>query len=152
MRFAREELQRTGLANGDKTQLAAPCGLDEFLRAVAAGIHNRHAIGTHDFREEAQLGGQIGFEILVIVEVIAREIGESRRRNIHAVQPELVEAVAGGFQRQMIDAVLFQLRENAMDFHRIRRGVLERDLSGRRDHADGTKARAVFAERRPDLP
>ena len=37
----------------------------------------------------------------VIVEMVAREIGEGRRREAHAVEPVLVEAVRGRFQREM---------------------------------------------------
>ena len=58
----------------------------------------------------------------MIVEMVARQIGEGAGGDAHAVEPVLVEAVRGGFQRQMRDALARQLVERAMQFDRIGRG------------------------------
>ena len=55
--------------------------------------------------EQAQLGGEIGFDGLMIIEVIARQIGEGAGGDAHAVEPVLVEPMRGGFQREMRDAL-----------------------------------------------
>ena len=101
--------------------------------------------------EQAQLGAQVVLEVRVIIHVVAGDVGEAAGRDLHAIETELVEAMAGGFQRQMVDAVLLQLRQQAVDFDRIRRGVLERDLAVRRHDADGAEAGGRHAQRGPDL-
>ncbi len=72
--------------------------------------------------EQAQLGGEIGFHRRVVVEMVARQIGESRGGKLHAVQPILIEAVAGGLDRQVIDLAARQLGQDAVQLDRIRRG------------------------------
>ena len=58
----------------------------------------------------------------MIVEMIARQIGEGRRRDAHAVEPVLIEAVRGRFDRKMRDAFAGERIERAMQLDRIGRG------------------------------
>ena len=53
--------------------------------------------------------------------------------------------------RQMIDAVLLQLRQQFVDFHRIGRGVRQRHRALGPDHADRAQAGGGLAQRRPDF-
>ena len=50
--------------------------------------------------EQPQLGGAIGLQRAVIVQVVAGQVGERRRRQPHAVQPELVQPVRGRLHRR----------------------------------------------------
>ena len=58
----------------------------------------------------------------MIVEMVARQIGEGAGGDAHAVEPVLVEAVRGRFERQMRDALAGELVERAMQLDRIGRG------------------------------
>ncbi len=118
---------------------------------IGIGIHHGHAIGADNLVEQPQLGGEIAFEIGVIIEMIARQVGEGGSGDIRAIEAELVETMAGGFQRQMFDAIVLQLREQAVDFHRVGRGVFQRDFARGRDDADGAQAGGALAEHSPDL-
>ncbi len=51
----------------------------------------------------------------------------------------------------MLDAVLFQLGQQAMDFHRIGRGVRQRLFALGPDHADGAQAGGWLAQGGPDF-
>ena len=89
----------------------------------------------------------------MIVEMVAREIGEAAGRDAHAVEPVLVEAVRGGFQRQMGHALARQLRR-ACDAARPDRA----SSASRRPRASASTTPTVpmlaacVAERCPDLP
>ena len=63
--------------------------------------------------EQPQLGGEIGLECRMIVEMIAADIGEAAGRDPHAVEPVLVEAVRGRLDREMRDALVGELGERA---------------------------------------
>ena len=72
---------------------------------VGVGIDDRNAVRRQQLGEQAQLGGKVGLHARMIVEVIVAEIGEGRGFQLDAVEPVLVEAVRGGFEGQMRDAV-----------------------------------------------
>ncbi|MEI9888465.1 MAG: hypothetical protein WDN08_18585 [Rhizomicrobium sp.] len=95
---------------------------------------------AHDFAEQAELGAQVVLEVCVVVHVVAGDVGEAAGRDLDAIEAELVEAVAGGSSARMLDAVVLQLRQQAVDFDRIGRGVLERDLSFGRHDPHGAQA------------
>ena len=84
--------------------------------------------------------------------MIAREIGETARRQPHPIEAELVEPMRGGLHRKMGDLVLRELVQHAMQCHRI--GCRQRAIGGaiRPDDAGGAKRRGTMAERGPDLP
>src|SRR5262249_51953052 len=87
----------------------------------------------------------------MIVHVVAAEIGECRSIDDNTVEAELVEAVARGLQRKMIDTVVLQFRKQAMNLDRIGRRVPERPFACRRYHADRAEARGRDAQRSPYL-
>ena len=60
--------------------------------------------GRQQLGEQPALGGVVGGGTAVIVEMVAAEIGEGGSREPQAIDAVLVEAVAGGLERQMIDA------------------------------------------------
>ena len=101
--------------------------------------------------EQAQLGGEVIFERRVIVHVVAGDVGETATENPDAIEAMLVQTVAGGFDRQMIDTVGFQLGQQFVNLHRIRRGVRQRHHAVRRDHAHGAQAGGGLAQRGPDF-
>ena len=88
----------------------------------------------------------------MIIHVIARDVGESRCSHIDPVETELIEPVARGFQRQMLDAFLLQPRELGMQRDRIGRRVRELHVPGRRIDAEVPRLAALRPCERPDLP
>ena len=61
------------------------------LRVIVIDVDDRGCAVRQQFVEQPQLGGKIGFEIRMIVEMVARDIGESRRRNAQSIEPILIE-------------------------------------------------------------
>src|SRR5215471_9783663 len=55
--------------------------------------YHRRAAGRDDISKQTELGGEIALDVWVIVEMIARQIGERAGCNAHAVEPILIEAV-----------------------------------------------------------
>ena len=80
--------------------------------------------------EQPQLGGEIGLDGRVIVEMIAAEVGEGGGLQPHAVEPVLVEAVRGGFEGQVRDALGGQLRQRLVQGDGVGRG--QRAVDARR--------------------
>ncbi len=88
----------------------------------------------------------------MIVEVILGQVGEARRDQVHAIQPPLVDAVGGGFQRQMGDTLAGQLGQQPRDVGGIGRGEAGRgQLLGAGAHAQGAHAGAAAAQALEDL-
>ena len=146
MRHARNEIQRfAGFAHGQNFQPAFARGFHEIGGMSGVGVDDRDAMFAHDFGKQAQLRREIALEILVIVQMIARDVGEPGGGDVHRVEAVLIEPVAGGFQRQTIDAVFRQPREQRMNFNRIGCGVLQRDFARWRHHADGSHAGGLAA-------
>ena len=73
------------------------------------GVDDGDAALAHKFREQPQLGGEVVGKVGVIVEMVAGEIGEAGRGDRDTVETVLIEAVAGGFERQMVDAAPFSI-------------------------------------------
>ena len=72
--------------------------------AVHVRVRHRRRAGGQQIGEQAQLGGAVGRLGAVIVQMVARQVGESRRGQSHAVQPELVQPVRGRLHRRVRDA------------------------------------------------
>ncbi len=96
---------------------------------LVIGVDHGGAARLHEIGEQPQLGGEIGLERRVIVEMIAAEIGEAAGRDAHAVEPVLVEAVRGRLDREMRHAVAGEFVERAMQRDRIGRGQRAVDLA-----------------------
>ena len=101
--------------------------------------------------EQPRLGGEIGVHRGVIVEMLVREIGEGRRRELQAVETMLVEAVARRLDGEMRHALARQRREIGMELHRIGRGEAGVAREARRDDAQRADAGGLEPERRPDM-
>ena len=95
-------------AVGDDAVAALPAGGQDGVRVARVRVHHPHPAVGQDVGEQAHLALQIVFHGPVVVQVIAAEIGERRRRHLHPVQAVLGEAVAGGFHGQELDAVIRQ--------------------------------------------
>ena len=126
-------------------------GRDHLPGIAIVDVDHRRAVGRDHFVEQPQLGGEVVLEGRVIIQMVAGDIGEGAGRDPHAVEPVLVEAVAGRFERQMRHAVARQLVQRAMQLDRIGRGVRAVCLARGRHHADRAEAGGRHAERRPDL-
>src|SRR5580658_5836495 len=88
---------------------------------VVIGIDDRRGAGRQQSLEQPQLGGKISLEARMIVEMIARDIGETSRRDMQAIEPILVKAVRGRFDGEMGDAVGGERIERSMQRDGVRR-------------------------------
>ncbi len=86
---------------------------------IRVGIHHRDAALFHQLAEQPQLRGEVIFETRVIIEMVARDVGEAGGGNLHPIQSILIQAMARGFEREMIDAFILQPRELGVQPHRI---------------------------------
>ena len=126
-------------------------GGDHLARVLGIGVDDGNAVGRQQLGEQAQLGGEIGLHARVIVEMVAAEIGEGGGLQPHAVQPVLVEAVRGGLEGQMRDALGRQLRQRPVQRDRVGRGQRAVDAAVGLDEADGAERGGLAAERGEDL-
>ncbi len=101
--------------------------------------------------EETKLLREIILEARVIIQMIARDIGEGAGGERHAVDAALLQAVARGFEREMGDAVVGKRGENAMQLDRVGRGVLEHLGPARAHDADRAETGRLVSLRRPEL-
>ena len=104
-----------------------------------------------------QLGGAVGRHGAVVVEVVARDIGEGAGAKRDPVEPRLFEPVAGGFEHEMIHLAGGQRRKLAMQRHRVgggqrrnARAVPSIDAAGR-PQPQRSHGGAAMAERGPNL-
>src|SRR5262249_13397952 len=95
----------------------------------------------------AKLGGEIGLQRRVIVEMVAAEIGETAGRHAHAIEATLIEPVRGGFDGEMRHAFARELIERAVERDRVRRGERAIDFALRRHEPDRADAGGRMAER-----
>ena len=122
-RFVLDELQRrAGLAVAQHEMIAQAAGGVERGKLWAVGVQHRDAARHHHIGEQAQLGGDIGRHGAVIIQMVARERGETADGQAHAVDAELMQAVAGGFHGEMGDAVAGHIGHDFVQAHRIGRG------------------------------
>jgi len=88
---------------------------------IVIGVDDCSAARREQSLEQPQFGGEVSLECRMIVEMIAGDVGEACRRDAQAVEPILIEAVRGRFDRQVSDAVAGQRIERAMQRDRVRR-------------------------------
>ena len=98
---------------------------------IVVDIDDGRGAAVEQRLEQPQLGGEIGLEVLVIIEMIAGDVGEAARRDAQAVEPELIEAVRRRFDGKMGDAVAGQRIDRTMQLDRIRRGQRTVSLAAR---------------------
>ena len=89
------------VAHGEEAQAARAGMADGAVAPLLIRPDYRRAVSLHHLVEQAHLGGEIVLHIGVIIEVIAREIGESARRHRHAFLPILRQAVARRLEGDM---------------------------------------------------
>ena len=88
----------------------------------------------------------------MIVEMIAREIGEGAGGEAHAVEPPLLEPVARRFEREMGDVVAGKIGHDLVQLDRIGRGEVAGHRAAGRDESDRAEARRLVPGPLPDLP
>ena len=106
----------------DVTTLPADRKQLRVLRNI--GVQDGLATFRQQLSKKPGLRLEIGLHAAVIVEMIARQIGKGGGAQPHTVEAVLIETVAGGFQRQVIDTGCGQLGKELMQTNRIRRGQL----------------------------
>ncbi|MNL24800.1 hypothetical protein D3C87_1462510 [compost metagenome] len=75
----------------------------ELLVLGIIDIDDGRATIDQEVGEQPQFGIAVLVHVLVIVEMVTAEIGEGHRLEMHAVEPMLVQAMAGRFERDMVD-------------------------------------------------
>ena len=120
---------------GPEAHAAPAADLGKRRRALAVGIGDGDAAGRQQLLEQARLGGKVGVHRGVIVEMLVRQVGEGRRRELEAIEPMLVEAMARRLDGKMGNALACQGREIGMELHRIGRGEARLTREARRDDA-----------------
>ena len=144
-------------------ELAAPArrrtrngrrGARRSRRARAAdrvGVQHRGAARRQQAVEQPRLGREVDVHGAVVVEMVLGQVGEAGRGESHAVEPALVEAVARGLHRQMVDALARQGRQILVKRHRVGRGQAGVARQARRDDAERAEAGGLAARASPDL-
>ncbi len=138
-------------ADGDDVEAALFRGRHHLPGIAIVDIDDCRAVRRDQIVEQAPLGGEIGLDGRMIIEMIARQIGEGAGGDAHAVKPVLIESVRRCFQRQMRDALARQLIERAVQVDRIGRGQRTVGFALGRHNADGADTGGRQTERFPDL-
>ncbi len=115
------------------------------------GVQDRRAVMGQQVAKQPQLGREIGLVGLVIVEVVARQVGEGRCREPHAVKAMLVEAMGRCFQRQVVQAGARQISQCLVEGDRIGRGQARAAIEAVGIEAKRAHTGRLVAQMRPDL-
>src|SRR5207249_8664234 len=89
-------------------------------------VQIEHGVLEPRYFEQALLRARIALHVAVIVEVIAREIGEQGGSESDAVDAPLLKADRGDFHRHTLRPRSQQLGKRTVQRNRIRRGVESR--------------------------
>ena len=138
--------------DADNRKAARLRGGDDGLRVLVVDIDDRGAARFDEDREEPQLGGEVGLEAQVIVQMIARDVGESAGGNAQAVEAVLIEPMRGRLDRKMGDLIAGESVERSVQRDRIRRRQRAVGGAAGRDDTDSADARGAVSECGPDLP
>ena len=139
-------------ADAHHLQSAFLTGSDHFRRNIAVRIDDSRLARLQEHLEQAQFCRQIIVERSMIIEVIARKIGERSGAQPHAIEPALLESMRRRFHRKMRDAIIGELLQRLMQRHRI--GRRQRAIHGlrRRNDADRAERCRRMTEFSPYLP
>ena len=88
--------------------------------------------------EKNLFGAEIFVHGVVVVEMVAREVGEGGGAEAHAVDALLIERVARDLHAHALGTVRMQLRELAVHAHGIGRGVHSGGDLGRYAHSESS--------------
>ena len=127
-------------ADGEHIEAGGLRRVDRRLRPVVVGEDDGRRALRQQRVEEAQLGAKIVLDRRMIVHVVAAEIGEAAGGEPDAVEPALVEAVAGGFHRGVGDAGIGEFGEQLVKLDRVGRGERAVVVAAGRDDAGGADA------------
>jgi hypothetical protein len=84
-------------------------------------VEHGHSVVRHELREEAPLGGEIGVEVAVKVEVVMRQVGEDGGGEAHAGHAILLQGVRGDLHGDGIATRLRAARQQGVKGFRGRR-------------------------------
>src|SRR6516164_4734628 len=101
--------------------------------------------------EQPLFRGAVLRHIAVIVKVIPGQVGKPGCRHGETVKPALVEAVARGFDRYVLNATRNQTCEITVERDRVRGRQSAGARPGRGHQTESTKARGGKADCCPDL-
>ena len=142
----------TSGSRGEHAQATRRTNVRDARRHIAVRIDYCGLTRLQQSLEQAQLGGQIGDEVWMIVEMVAREVGEGGRAQSHAIQPALIQSVRRGFHRQMRHAVMSKTVERLVQRDGIGRCQRTIGLTIWRYDASRAKRRCAQPKLGPDLP
>ncbi len=152
LRLGFEKTQKSTFETGRKDAKSAPfTHRHDLFRDIAVGINDRRLAWLEQPLEELEFGAQIFGKRCVIVEMVAREIGERRGAEANAVEPVLHNAMRGRLQGEMGDAAGREPIQGFVQTHRIRRGQRAGDRPRGRDDAKRAERGGFGAETRPNL-
>ena len=126
-------------------------GLAKSIEGLAVGVENGGSARRHHLREQPQLGAPIGLHGPVVVEMVARKVGEGGGRQLDPVEAVLFEPVARGFERQMLDPARRQIGQIGVQRDRVGRRQRGRLVVSRRADAEGAEARRLVPQPGPYL-
>ncbi len=136
-------------AHGDRVGVAR----EQAAAELVIRIHDaqRHLVAL----EQARLGGRVALHRAVEIQMIARQVGEHRRGELHRRRTPLHERVRRDFDGDVRRALVAESREQALQAHsvgcRVRPG-LDRATSPRTERPDVGRRRARGFERLCDQP
>ena len=87
----------------------------------------------------------------MVIEMIARKIGEGACAQAHTIEPVLIKAVGGRLHGQMGDVIAREPVEGFMQGHGVRRGERAIGFALGRDDARRAKGGGAQSKLRPDL-
>ena len=152
-RLPRYKPQRvTGRADREQPHAARRGGSDHPGRPFAViGPHHRRACCIDDVGEQPQLGSEIGLHRAVIIQMVARQVGERCCGYGQAFGAILVKPVAGGFKAGMGDAFALQPGHVGEERHHIGRRQPRRHLFTGRGDAQRADAGGDMTGLAPEL-
>src|SRR6202030_4389366 len=115
-------------------------------------VDDRGCALRQQFFKQPKLGGQVRLEVLMIVEMIARDVGESSGRDAQTIKSVLVKAMRRSFDREMTDAIRGQRVERAVQLDGVGCRQCAVCFAARRYDSNRANARGAMTVRGPDLP
>ena len=135
----------------DNRASARPAGFGEEVELRAVGIQHGGAARREELAKETQLGGAIGVERNVVIEMVAGQVGETGGGKRDTVEPALGKPVAGRLERRALDPRIGERREIPMQRDGVGRRQGPGALAGRADDTECADRGRPQAGRAPDL-
>ena len=112
---------------------------------------HRPAVGRDQGLEQAQFGGQVSLWALVVIEMVAGEIGERADLDPHPVEPALIKSMRGSLDPHMAYAIPGEFIQGLVKPNGIGCGERAGDFSTGRDEPKRPDARSLPPQLGPDL-